>query len=419
MNVTSSTIRTSCRACESRRLSPVLSLGNLPLANGLLTADRVNAAEPRFPLDLVFCADCALVQITATVPADDLFRDYAYVSSVSDTAVRSAEALVTRTIARHGLTSSDLAVEIASNDGYLLQHYRDRGVKVLGVDPARNIAAIAEQRGIATVPEFFSAALAVDLRERGHVAGVLHANNVLAHVPDLPGVLRGIATLLEPGGRAIIEVPYVRDLIERLEFDTIYHEHLCYFSLTALSRACSDQGLTVCDVERIPIHGGSLRVTACLSRGTPSIAPAVAALIAEEDALGMRQLSYYTGFAANVENLRARLRMLLADLKATGHRIAAYGASAKGATLLNYCRIGSETIDFVVDRSPLKQGRFTPGTHLPIESPDALLVRRPDYTLLLTWNFAEEILEQQHAYTDHGGQFIVPLPVPAVLEAVA
>lgn len=408
-------IRVSCRACESRNLVSVLSLGDTPLANRLLVRDSLSCAEPRYPLDLVVCADCALVQITATVAPDELFRDYAYLSSVSETTVRDAEALVTRTIARHGLGSGHLAVEIASNDGYLLQHYRRRGVKVLGIDPARNIASVAEERGIPTVAEFFSSSLATELREDGSVADVLHANNVLAHVADLAGVLDGIATLLAPRGRALIEVPYVRDMIERLEFDTIYHEHLCYFSLTALARACAAHGLAVVDVERMAIHGGSLRVTACLASAQAPVAPSVAALLVEEEALGMHRASYYAGFGGAVERLRGELRTLLAGLKADGHRIAAYGASAKGATLLNYCGIGAETIDFVVDRSPIKQGRFTPGTHLPIAPPEALLTDHPEFTLLLTWNFADEIFEQQQAYRAAGGRFIVPVPVPCIV----
>jgi hypothetical protein len=406
-------MRDRCRACESSELTPVLSLGSMPLANALLATDEGDA-EQRYPLDLVFCHRCALLQITETVPAEQLFTDYAYLSSVSNTVVENARAIVDRTIASRGLGGSHLAIEIASNDGYLLQHYKARGVNVLGIEPARNIAAVAERRGIDTVAEFFGHALATRLRAGKIAADVIHANNVLAHVADLGGVLEGVRTLLNRHGVAIVEAPYVRDMIERLEFDTIYHEHLCYFSLTSLHRAVVAHGLAVLDVERIPIHGGSLRVTlGHQDQSRPS--DAVAALLQEEAALGLSQLRYYVGFAGQVKQLRDALRTMVGGLKAEGRRIAAYGASAKGATLLNYCGIGAETLDFVVDRSPIKQGRFTPGTRLPICPPGRLLVDRPDFSLLLVWNIADEVLGEQRAYRAMGGRFIVPIPSPSIV----
>jgi predicted TPR repeat methyltransferase len=401
-----------CRACGLSELTPVLSLGSMPLANALLATTV--AAESSYPLDLVFCPRCALLQITETVPPEQLFGDYAYLSSVSKTVVDNAQRIVERTVAARRLGSAHLAVEIASNDGYLLQHYRDRGVNVLGIEPAQNIAVLARQRGITTVNEFFDASLAARLRAEGVAADVLHANNVIAHVADLAGVLDGIRTLLQPDGVAIVEVPYVRDMIDHLEFDTIYHEHLCYFSLTSLHRAVSAHGLAVVDVERIPIHGGSLRVTIGHAESGEAAAP-VSVLMAEEAALGLPGLRYYAGFGRRVERLRRELRSLVGLLKAGGHRIAAYGASAKGATLLNYCGIGAETLDFVVDRSPLKQGRFTPGTRLPICSPDRLLSDRPEFSLLLVWNIADEVFKEQHAYRALGGRFIVPIPSPAIV----
>jgi SAM-dependent methyltransferase len=399
-----------CRSCEHGDLRPILSLGRTPLANALLTAEQLREPEATFPLDLVFCPACALVQITETVPPEVLFREYAYLSSFSDTVVQNAEGIVRRLIGLEGLGSESLAVEIASNDGYLLQHYHHKGIPVLGIEPAANIARVARaERGIPTVCEFFGAELAAELVAGGRAADVVHANNVLAHVADLNGVVRGIATVLKPRGVAVIEVPYVKDLIDHCEFDTIYHEHLCYFSLTALDRLFRRHRLVIRDVERIPIHGGTLRIFA--SRAEWAIpGEAVKSLLAEEAAWGVDREEFYRGFGAKVERLRASLLELLGGLKAQGRRIAAYGASAKGSTLLNFFGIGADTLEFVVDRSPVKQGRYTPGTHLPILAPERVLELRPDYLLLLTWNFADEILAQQQTFRDQGGRFIIPIP---------
>jgi len=402
-----------CRSCGEAGLELVLSLGRMPLANALLTKEQFAQPEPVYPLDLAFCPHCALVQITETVPPEKLFREYLYFSSFSDTMLQHAEALVGRLITSRCLGGNSLVVEVASNDGYLLQYYQKAGIPVLGIEPAVNIARVAQQeRGIPTLCEFFGEKLVQQLRERGERADIIHAHNVLAHVADLNGFVSGIQLLLKDDGLAVIEVPYVKDLIDHCEFDTIYHEHLCYFSLTAQHHLFQRHGLIIQDVERIPIHGGSLRIFVS-PPAKPS--PAVRDLLQEEASWGVAQIASYQGFAGRVEQLRSDLLALLQDLKAQNKSIAVYGASAKGSTLLNYFGLGRETLDFVVDRSTAKQGRYTPGTHLPIYAPEKLLESMPDYVLLLTWNFADEILTQQAEYRQHGGKFIIPIPKLKVL----
>ena len=398
-----------CRACGGSRVPLVISLGRTPLANALLTADQLDRHEDTYPLDLVFCEDCTLVQITETVPPSRLFAEYAYFSSFSDTMLRHAETLVDRVIRERGLRDGALVAEVASNDGYLLQFYRRAGIRVLGIEPAANIAKVAEEKGIPTVVDFFGEACARTLAARGDRADVIHANNVLAHVPDLPGFARGLAAMLTEQGVAIIEVPYVKDLIDHREFDTIYHEHLSYFSLTAIHRLCALHGLAVVDVERLAIHGGSLRVTIARA-GSAAPSPAVSRLLDEENAWGVTRLEFYQRFADDVADLRRSLLAVLSELRSAGKRLAAYGAAAKGSTLLNCFGIGRNYLEFVVDRSPHKQGRFMPGVHLPIDAPSRLLRDRPDFVLLLTWNFADEILAQQQEFRQAGGRFIIPVP---------
>ena len=386
----------------------------MPLANALLREEDLLLPEPRHPLDLVFCSACSLVQITETVPPDQLFRDYLYFSSFSDTMLRHARDLTARLVVERHLGPRSLALEVASNDGYLLQYYQQAGIPVLGIEPARNVAEVAiRARNIPTISEFFGRELARTLAAEGRRCEVVHAHNVLAHVSDLNGFIDGIRTVMKDDGAAIIEVPYVGEMISRLEFDTIYHEHLCYFSLTALTALFLRHGLQTVDVEKIPLHGGSLQLTVAVAASRPPVSPRVAALLSVEAGSGMTTISYYRDFARRVAAWRASFRAFLADLKSQGNRLAAYGAAAKGSTLLNYAGVGRDELDFVVDRSTYKQGRFMPGTRLPIRAPEAILEEMPDVVVLLTWNFKEEILSQQAEYLRRGGRFLVPLPEAA------
>jgi SAM-dependent methyltransferase len=405
----------SCLVCGRSPLAAVMSFGEMPLANALLRAEDLGRPEPRYPLDLVFCESCALLQITESVDPELLFGEYAYFSSTSAAMVAHAAALATRLVHERGLGHGDLAMEIASNDGYLLRHYLEAGVPVLGIDPARNVVEQAIREGVDTMCAFFGVDLARELAAQGRQASVLHANNVLAHVPDVNGVVAGIAQILAPAGVAVIETPYVRDLVERTEFDTVYHEHLFYYSLTALHRLFARNGLRLVDVERLAIHGGSLRVFVARIDSPEEARPAVDALLDEEAALGIPARGYFDDFAGRVAELRDEVRGMLHELKAQGHRLAAYGAAAKGATLLNSFGIGPDVLDFVADRSPHKQGLYMPGARLPIVPPERLVEAMPDEVLLLAWNFADEILEQQAEYRRRGGRFIVPVPRPRLI----
>ena len=403
----------TCRSCGHAGLEPVLDLGRTPLADRLVSTAQLAEQEPAYPLEVAFCPQCSLLQITETVPPEVLFcEDYPYYSSFSDVLLRHSRDNVLDLVRRRGLGRQSLAVELASNDGYLLKNYVEAGIPVLGIDPAEGPAREAEKIGIPTLNTFFTADLARQLAAEGWRADVVHGNNVLAHVADTNGFVGGIGTLLRDTGVAVIEVPYVKDLIDHREFDTIYHEHLCYFSVTALDHLFRRHGLYLNEVRRLPIHGGSLRLYV---EKVERVGASVEQLLALEAAERVDRIDFYRDFAQRVEHLKAELLVLLGALKADGRSIAAYGAAAKGATLINYVGIGTDLIDFVVDRNVHKQGKYMPGRHIPIFSPDELLAAQPDFVLLLAWNFAAEIMEQQAEYARRGGRFIVPVPVPRIL----
>lgn len=398
-----------CRSCGSTRSLPVIDLGLQPLANNLLRPEDLGKPEPRFPLAVFVCADCWLMQITDTVPPVDLFSDYIYFSSFSDAMLKHAKAAVEKHIAEKKLGKDSFVIEIASNDGYLLKNFVDAGVPCLGFEPAANIAEVARNNGVETHCEFFGKETASALREQKCRADLILGNNVFAHAPDTNDFVAGVAELLKPDGWVVFEFPYGVEMIEKVEFDTIYHEHVYYFTLTPLIPLFARHGMDIFHVERLPIHGGSLRLYAC-KKGAESIRATVTEALDAEARLGVTSPPYYQRFSDHAARVKTDLIAFLAEQKQAGKRVAAYGASAKGSTLLNYIGEEAGSLEFIADRSTYKQGRLSPGLHVPVVSAEELAARAPDYAVLLVWNFAEEVMAQQQAFRAKGGRFVIPLP---------
>jgi len=406
---------TKCRSSGSSDLRTFLDLGTTPLADALVKPEMLNQAEARFPLSLAFCPESALVQITEDVPEDQLFVDnYLYFSSFSDHLLKHSREHAMGLMAARELDSESLVVELASNDGYLLKNFVEEGIPVLGIDPAPEQAAAANSAGVETMANFFTEDLAKSLVDRGKRADVIIANNVFAHIPDINDFTRGMKVLLADNGLITIENPYVRDLIEHCEFDTVYHEHFYYHSCTSIDRQMRRHGLWLNDVEYFPnLHGGTLRWHI---GHTEQRSETVVEYLEAEQADGLDTFEYFERFGERVADVKAQLLDLLGALRADGKTIAAYGAAAKGATLLNYVGIGTDLVEFVVDRNTHKQGLHMPGTHQLVRDVTALVDDRPDYVLLLAWNFKDEIVQQQAEYLRDGGQFIVPVPTPEILK---
>ncbi|MDP1589429.1 MAG: class I SAM-dependent methyltransferase [Prosthecobacter sp.] len=398
-----------CRSCGSTRSLPVIDLGLQPLANNLLRPEDLGKPEPRFPLAVFVCGDCWLMQITDTVPPVDLFSDYIYFSSFSDAMLRHARGAVQQHIAEKKLGKDSLVIEIASNDGYLLKNFVEAGVPCLGFEPAANIAEVARKNGVETHCEFFGKATAETLRSQKDQADLILGNNVFAHAPDTNDFVAGAAELLKPDGWVAFEFPYGVEMIDKVEFDTIYHEHVYYFTLTPLIPLFARHGMDVFDVERLPIHGGSLRLYAC-KKGVEAIRDSVRQTLEAETAQGVSSTGYYRRFSEQAARVKADLIAFFDAQRQSGKSVAAYGASAKGSTLLNYVGDAAKSLEFIADRSTYKQGRLSPGLHVPIVAAEELAARHPDYAVLLVWNFAEEVMAQQHEFRAKGGRFVIPLP---------
>jgi SAM-dependent methyltransferase len=408
--------RHRCRSCGTRIHHLFADLGTSPLANAYLTADQTDDAEIFYPLRVYVCGQCFLVQLPTAVDPETLFGDYAYFSSYSDSWLRHARDYSEYVRERFNLDSTSKVVEIASNDGYLLQYFKESGVPVLGIEPARNVAAAAEAGGIRTLVEFFGREMGERLGASADAADLLVANNVLAHVPDLNGFVAGMRAVLTPTGVATMEFPHLLRLVEHTEFDTIYHEHVSYFSLLAVERVLVRAGLSIFDVEELPTHGGSLRIYASRIELGREVDARVHELRDREVSAGFARLETYTAFDERIRRAKRDLLSFLIDAKRAGRSIVGYGAPAKAATLLNFCGVGRDFIDYVVDRSPHKQGRFLPGTHLPIRSPAEVARTEPDYLLILPWNLRDEIMDQMAHVRAFGCRFVVPIPEPTIYD---
>lgn len=403
--------QSQCRSCGATLEHTFVNLGMSPLANSYIKPEQLNRMEPFYPLHVYVCAECVLVQLEQFSTPHDIFSDYAYFSSFSDSWLAHAKAYVDMIVDRFRLDRNSNVVEIASNDGYLLQNFVARGIPVLGIEPAANVAEVATKKGINTTVAFFGEKTAVDLCTNGWAADLIIGNNVLAHVPDVNDFVKGLKALLKPCGLITMEFPHLLQLMEQNQFDTIYHEHFSYFSFLAVEQVFARHGMKLFDVEEIPTHGGSLRIYACHDQdASKPIRDRARELRSREETIGFGQLNHYGSFGPKVEETKHKLLSFLISARQEGKRIVGYGAPAKGNTLLNYCGVRTDLIDYTVDRSPHKQGYFLPGVHIPIYAPDRIRQTRPDYLLILPWNIREEVMQQMHFIREWGGKFVVPIP---------
>ena len=401
----------NCRFCNALLTQTFVDLGKSPLANSFLSPNALNDLESFYPLHTFVCNECLLVQLEEFESPEHIFTDYAYFSSYSETWLRHAEDYVNMMISRFGFDQNSQIVEVASNDGYLLQYFKKRGISVLGVEPAANVAKVAEERGIPTVIKFFGVETAKKLALAGKQADLLLGNNVLAHVPNLNDFVAGMKILLKPHGIITMEFPHLLQLIRQNQFDTIYHEHFSYFSLITAQKIFSSHGLVIFDVEELPTHGGSLRIYAKHTENNMfPINQSVNILVQKEEQFGLANISTYTNFQDQINRVKQDIRDFFITAKNAGKKIVCYGAPAKGNTLLNYCGIGSDFVDYIVDRSPHKQGLYLPGTHIPIKSPEKIRENKPDYLLILAWNLKDEIMMQMDYIRNWGGKFVVLIP---------
>jgi len=404
-------VTATCRFCSAPLERTFIDLGMSPLCESILAADQLNRMEPFYPLHVMICSQCLLVQLEEYVAPEDIFREYAYFSSFSDTWLDHAERYVEAMTERFALGSASRVVEVASNDGYLLQYFVRRGVPSLGIEPARNVAEEARKKGVPTISEFFGRDLARSVKDEYGAADLIAGNNVLAQVPDVNDFVAGMKILLAEHGVVTVEFPHLLRLIEENQFDTIYHEHFSYFSLHTAERIFRSHGLPLFDVEELPTHGGSLRLFARHEEdGTKALSPRLAALRLREESAGLTRPDGYGSFAEKVEETKRKLLEFLITAKRAGKRVAGYGAPGKGNTLLNYCGIRTDFLDYTVDRNPYKHGKYLPGTHIPIYPPDRIRETRPDYVLILPWNFRDEIVRQMAFIREWGGRFVVPIP---------
>jgi SAM-dependent methyltransferase len=402
--------RPACRFCATPLEHTLVDLGTSPLCESFVPPERLNEMEPFYPLHVWVCDRCLLVQLEQYVPPEEIFTEYAYFSSYSTSWVEHARRYAERMVERLSLSPASLVVEVGSNDGYLLQHFVARGIPVLGIEPAANVARSAEERGVETLVEFFGVETAHRLAESGTRADLIVGNNVFAQVPDLNDFVAGLAILLADDGVLTLEFPHLVNLIEGNQFDTIYHEHFSYFSLSTTRAIFAAHGLALVDVEELPTHGGSLRVYARHAGAAGPVAEAVEALLRREEELGYDSLAPYATFAGRVEETKRALLEFLIGAKREGKAIAGYGAPGKGNTLLNYCGIRTDFLDYTVDRNPYKHGLFLPGTRIPIFPPEKIAETRPDYVLILPWNLRDEIVEQLAYVREWGARFVIPIP---------